>query len=197
MVYLFEPTPRRWKRGAGVLGDLLTKQVEGTPLQQSDLPSETALDSHFKLSDINSAGDAFRFVSDRGRAALEELAPGCVAFFPLNLKIPDRIRAAEAYFFFDGLPRAQLIDWDRCATAVRIVPSPDGRESRALVARITDPSIKFKPVTPDTPPIWREADAGNQAVHFFKNKQDIFLRDDLWEALNAQFPGQLVARKLA
>jgi hypothetical protein len=84
MVYLFEPTPRAWKRAAGVLGDLLDKQIEGVPLQQSDVPAEKALDSHFKLSDFNSAANGFRFVSDHGRTALEELAPGCVAFFPLN-----------------------------------------------------------------------------------------------------------------
>src|SRR5262249_51194641 len=141
------------------------------------------------------AGDAFRFVSDRGRAAIEELTPGCVAFFPLNLKIPERIRAAEAYFFFDVLPRAQLIDWDRNPTAQRIVRAPDGRESRALNVRITDPLLKFGAVTPETPPIWREADVDRPTVHFFRSKKDIFLRDEIWESLNAKFPKQLVARK--
>jgi hypothetical protein len=51
--------------------------------------------------------------SSVGRAALEELAPGCVAFLPLQLKVPARMRTADAYFFPDVLPRAQLIDWDR------------------------------------------------------------------------------------
>jgi hypothetical protein len=62
---------------------------------------------------------------------------------------------------------------------------------------ITDPSVRFKSVTPDTPPIWREADLDRPAVHFFANKIDIFLRDEVWDALNARFPKQLVARKLA
>ncbi|MBR0753054.1 hypothetical protein JQ604_12745 [Bradyrhizobium jicamae] len=197
MVHLFEPTPRAWKRGAGASGDLLRKQIEGSPLQQSNIPAETALDSHFKLSDINSAGDGFRFVSDRGRAALEELAPGCVAFFPLNLKIPERIRAAAAYFFFDVLPRAQLIDWDQSPTGLRIVRAPDGRESRALTGgAFLGSAVKFKPTNEETPPIWREADLDRPTVHFFSNKKHIFLRDDIWQGLNARFPKQLVARKL-
>ena len=171
MVYLFEPTPRAWKRTAGVLGDLLTKQIEGSPLHPSDIPAAKRLDSHFKLSDINGAGDGFRFVSDRGRAALEELAPGCVAFFPLNLKIPERIRAAATYFFFDVLPRAQMIDWDQSPTSLRIVGAPDGRESRALAGgALSDLAVKFKPTTEETPPIWREADLDRPAVHFFRTK---------------------------
>jgi hypothetical protein len=197
MVYLLEPKPRKWTRTTGASGELMRKQVQGIALQQSDLPPEKVLEGSFELPDICSTGDGFTFVSARGTAAFEELAPGCVAFFPLNLKVPERMRPVEAYFFFDVLPRAQLIDWDLSPTAPRVVPSPDGRESRALNARITDPSIKFKPVTADTPPIWREADLDRPTVHFFRSKQDIFLRDELWEALNARFPGQLVARKLA
>ena len=107
------------------------------------------------------------------------------------------MRPANAYFFFDVLPRAQLIDWDQSATAVRIVRAPDGRESRALTERVIGPSVRFKAVTPEIPPIWREADVDRPTVHFFPNKIDIFLRDELWDALNERFPKQLVARKLA
>jgi hypothetical protein len=196
MVYLLELTPRKWIRSAGVLGELLQKQIDGIALQQSDIPAEKALDGRFELPDFCGAGDGFRFVSDRGKAALEELAPGCVAFFPLNLKVPARMRPAHSYFFFDVLTRAQLIDWDLSPTAVRIVRASDGRESRALGVRITDPSIKFKPLTSEVPLIWREADVDRPTVHFFRNKQDVLLRDELWEALNARFPRQFVAKKL-
>lgn len=197
MVYLLEPTRREWVRSAGVLGELLEKQVKGVALQQNDIPAEKALDGRFELPDICRAGDGFVFVSDRGRAALEDVAPGCIAFFPLKLKVPARMRPAEAYFFPDVLPRAQLIDWDRSPTVPRIVRAPDGRESRALKVRLTDPSIKFKAVAPDTPPIWREADLDRPQVHFFPSKQDVFVRDEVWEALNAKLPGQLVPRMLA
>jgi len=197
MVYLLEPTPRRWTRTAGVLGDLLRKQVDGVPLQQSDIPPEKPLDGRFELPDIGSPSYGFHFVSDRGRAVLEEVVPGCVAFFPMHLKVPSRMRPANAYFFFDVLPRAQLIDWDLSPTSRRIVPGPGGRESRALSGQITDPSIKFKAVTSDTPPIWRDADVDRPTIHFFANKEVIFMRDDVWDALNARLPGQLVARKLA
>lgn len=113
MIYLLEPVWRNWIRAAGVVGELLPKQVQGIPLQQSDIPAEKVLQGRFELPDFCKAAYGFRFVSDRGRAALEELAPGCVAFFPLNLKVPPRMRPAKAYFFFDVLPRAQLIDWDQ------------------------------------------------------------------------------------
>ena len=150
----------------------------------------------FALPDICDPTDAFAFVSDRGRAALEELVPGCVAFFPLNMKAPKHMLTADAYFFYDVLPRAQLIDWDLTPSAPRIVRAPDGRESRAIRELITEPSTKLKPVTAETPRIWREADLDHPAVHFFANKKYVFLRDELWEALDARFPGQLVATKL-
>ena len=127
---------------------------------------------------------------------MEELVPGCVAFFPLNMKAPKHMLTADAYFFYDVLPRAQLIDWDLTPSGPRIVRAPDGRESRSIRGRLTAPSTKFKPVMPETPPIWREADLDRPTVHFFANKENVFLRDELWDALNAKFPGQLVARKL-
>jgi hypothetical protein len=173
------------------------KQVKGIPLQQSDLPTRTVLKARFELPDICQPSEGFLFVSDRGRAALEELAPGCVAFFELNLKAPAHMLTAKAYYLIDVLPRAQLIDWDLSPTVPRLVRAPDGRESRALKFPPENPSIKFKPATPETPPIWREADVDRPTVHFFPSKGDVFMRDELWEELNAKLPGQLVARKLA
>jgi hypothetical protein len=144
VVYLLEPTRREWVQSAGLLGGLLKKQVKGIALQQSDIPPEKAMDGRFELPDICQAGDGFMFVSDRGRAALEDVAPSCIAFFPLKIKVPARMRPAAAYFFPDVLLRAQLIDWDRSPTAPRIVRAPDGRESRALKATLTDPLIKSR-----------------------------------------------------
>jgi hypothetical protein len=197
MVYLLEPKHYKWIQAAKVPPEFMRKQVQGIPLQQSDIPGETILNGRVVLPDICSGGEGFLFVSERGRAALEELAPGSISFFPLNLKAPKRILTATAYFFFDVLPRVQLIDWDRSPTVSRLVRAPDGRESRAIKGVITDPSIKFKPVVPEMPRIWREADLDRPTVHFFRSKLDVFLRDELWEALDAKFPQQLVARKLA
>ena len=196
MVYLLELTRREWVQSAGLLGELLKKQVKGIALQQSDIPLEKALDGRFELPDICQAGDGFMFVSDRGRAALEDVATGCFAFFPFKLEVQARMRPAAAYFFPDVLPRAQLIDWDRSPTVPRIVRAPDGRESRALKVTLTDPLVKFKAVSADTPPIWREADLDLPHAQFFESKKNVFLRDDVWEALNAKLPGQLLPRKL-
>jgi hypothetical protein len=174
----------------------MRKQVQGIPLELSDMPAEKVLDGSFELPEICRAGDGFMFVSDRGRAALEDAAPGCIAFFPLKIKVPTRMRPAAAYFFPDVLLRAQLIDWDRSPTVPRIVRAPDGRESRALQVTLTDPLVKLKAVSADTQPIWREADLDLPHVQFFESKKNVFLRDDVWEALNAKLPGQLVPRKL-
>jgi hypothetical protein len=194
MVYLLEAVERDWNPGAGVLGELLTKQVQGVALQQSDIPAEMALGGRFELPDICDPADGgFRFVSGRGRAVLEELVPSCVAFFPLNLKVPSRMRPAKAYFFFEVLSRAQLIDWEKSPT--RVVRASDGRETRTLKGRLTD--LKFKAATPETPPIWREGDVDRPAVQFFYNKVDVFVRDDVWDLLNVRLPNQLVATKLA
>jgi hypothetical protein len=197
MVYLLEPKLYKWMQGPSVSPELVRKQAEGTALQQSDIPAETVLKARFELPDICRPSEGFLFVSDRGRAALEELAPGCTAFLPLILKAPEHMLTARAFFFIDVLPRAQLIDWDLSPTVPRVVRAPDGRESRSLQGRITGPSTKFKAVTSETPPIWREADLDRPTSHFFPSKLDVFLRDDLWEALNTKLPGQLVARKLA
>jgi hypothetical protein len=48
MIYLLEPVRRRWLRSAGALGELWTKQVQGIPLQQSDIPAEKALEGSFE-----------------------------------------------------------------------------------------------------------------------------------------------------
>lgn len=197
MVYLLETTQYSWDRVPFVSRELVDKQIQGIPLQQSDMPNESLLDGPFELPDICRPTVGFLFVSDRGRSALEELAPGCVAFFPLNLKVPERMRSAKAYFFIDVRPRVQSLDWDQSPTRPRIVRAPDGRESRSIRGRIEDPSTKFKAVTPETPKIWREADLDRPTVHFFRSKEDVFMRDELWEALNVRFPGQLVARKLS
>ena len=198
MVYLLETTDQLlWDRVPYISRELVDKQVQGIPLQQSDIPAESVLDGQFELPDIANPTDGFRFVSDRGRAALEELAPGCVAFFPLNLKVAESMRPARDYFFIDVLPRAQCIDWDLTPTIPRVVRAPDGRESRSIKGGITNPSIKFKAVTPETPKIWREADLDRPTVQFFFSKKEMFLRDELWEALNARFPGRLLATKLA
>jgi len=192
MVHLLEAKKYTWGKVPYVSQELVDKQVQGIPLQQSDIPAESDLKGRFALPDICRPTYGFVFVSDRGRAALEELAPGCVAFFPLNMKAPKHMLTAEAYFFYDVLSRAQLIDWDLTPSGPRIVRAPDGRESRSIRGRIT-----FKPVTAETPLIWREADLDRPTVHFFATKKDVFLRDQLWEALNARFPGQLLAKKLA
>ena len=197
MVYLLETTEQLWDRVPYVSRELVDKRIQGIPLQQSDVPAEPKLDGPFELPDIAYPTNGFLFVSDRGRAALEELAPGCVAFFPLNLTASEHMRPAKAYFFIDVLPRAQLIDWDQSPTVPRIVRAPDGRESRSIKGGITNPSIKFKAVTPETPKIWREADLDRPTVQFIFNKEHIFLRDELWGALNAKLPGQLLARELA
>jgi hypothetical protein len=196
MVYLLEAKKYTWGKVPLVSQELVDKQVQGIPLQEGDIPAESVLKGRFALPDICRPTSGFVFVSDRGRAALEELAPGCVTFFPLNMKAAEHMLTTKAYFFYDVLPRAQLIDWDRSPTVARIVRAPDGRESRALKGPITDLSIKFKAVTPETPPIWRETDLDRPTIHFFPNKKDVFMRDELWEALNAKFPGQLVAAKL-
>lgn len=197
MVYLLEPKRYRWSKYPLVPKALNDKQVYGIPLQQSDIPVETMLKARFELPDICEPAKGFLFVSDRFRVVLEELTPGCVVFLPLNLKVPQHMLTAKAYFFIDILPRAQLIDWDQSPTGPRIVRAPDGRESRSLRGRgITDPSVKFRTVTAETPQIWREADFDRPTVHYFPDKRDVFMQDELWEALNAKFPKQLVATKL-
>ena len=197
MVYLLEMTEQLWDRVPYVSRELVDKRIRGIPLQQSDMPAEPKLEGQLELPEIAYPTSGFLFVSDRGRAALEELAPGCIAFFPLNLKVPEHMRPAKAYFLIDVLPRAQCIDWDRTPTVPRVVRAPDGRESRSVKGGITNPLIKFKAVTPETPKIWREADLDRPTVQFFFNKEHILMRDELWGALNAKLPGQLVARKLA
>jgi hypothetical protein len=196
MVYILEPKRYKWVQYPIVPGALDYKRVQGIPLQQSDLPAESVLKARFELPDICEPASGFLFVSDRFRAALEELVPGCVAFLPLNLKAPHML-TAKGYFFIDVLPRAQTIDWDRSSTSPRIVRAPDGRESRTINGLMTDPSVKFRTVTAETPPIWREADLDRPTVHYFPSKRHVLLQVELWEALNARFPKQLVATKLA
>lgn len=197
MVYLFDTTEYEWDRVPYVSRELVSKQMNGVPLQESDIPKESFIEGPFDMPNISRPTRGFIFVSEGGRAALQKLAPGCVAFFPLNLKVPAKMRPAEKYYFIDILPRVQGIDWGRSATCLRPVRAPDGRESRTIVSPLMGGSTKVREVTPETPMIWRETDLNTSATHFFLNKGDIFVQDGLWEALNTEFPGQLVAKKFA
>lgn len=197
MVYLLDTPLYDWDKVPPPGHELVRKQREGVPLQQSDMPVDPSLSGRFDLPDICIPTKGFVFVSDRGRAGLEELAPGAVAFFPIKLRVPEHMRPARAYFFIDVLPRATCIDWDRSVTGPRVVRAPDGRESRSLGNRLLKPSTKFKTVTADMPKIWREADVERPTLHFFQSKSVIFMRDELWEALESRFPGQLVPTKLS
>ncbi|MBV9455979.1 MAG: hypothetical protein JO141_00465 [Bradyrhizobium sp.] len=196
MVYLLDVTKREWVRVHAPSHELVKKQIQGVALQQDDMPAEVRVEGAFDLPDICRPTHGLLFVSDRGRAALEELAPGCVAFFPLSVRVPERMHPAEAYFYIDVLRRGHCIDWDRSETTRRVVAAPGGGESRAVKGVVWNPSTKFKAVDPDAPDIWREADVDRPTVHFFHSKVDVFMRDGLWNEMNDRFPGQLFPRKL-
>jgi hypothetical protein len=197
MVYLLDTTKFEWDQVPVFSHELVEKQIHGIPLQEGDIPADVTVRGTFDLPDICKPTDGFLFVSDRGRIALEEIAPGCIAFFLLNVNAPASMHPARAYYFIDVLPRAHCVDWDKSETLPRIMRAPDGRESRAIKGSIWRPTTIFKPVTSDMPPIWRGADEDFPTVHFFQNKKDVFMRDDVWKAINDRFPGQLLARKLA
>jgi hypothetical protein len=144
-----QTSPYEWDRVPVFPHELVEKQVQGVPLQQSDIPQEPRLAGPFKVPDLCIPTIGFVFASDRGRAALEELAPGCVAYFSLNLQVPESMQPAKAYWFIEVTARAQHIDWDRSETTPRIVRAPGRRESRCLNKRLWDPATKFKMVTPD------------------------------------------------
>jgi hypothetical protein len=196
MIYLLETERYTWVRSPGIPREVVQKYVSGAALQQADIPIETIANGRVELPDICHANDGCFIVSGYFRAALEEFVPGLITFFRLHLVGSEKMLAGREFFLFDVLPRAQMIDWDRSPTALRVTRAPEGRESRALSAPITDPSVRFKAVNPETPPIWRESDTNTPTVHFFRSKRDVFLRDELWSELNARFPKQLVARKL-
>ncbi len=194
MVYVMYYSPYEWDRVSGPSLELAKKLLHGVPLQQSDIPQESRFTGRFKMPDISVPTGDFFCVSDVGRAALEELAPGCSAYFALNMQLPAKMKPAKAYWYVEVIARARCIDWDRSQTQPRIVRAADGRESRALTGSFR--FAKMKVLTPDVPPIWRELDDDRPRVNFFNPKNDIFMRDELWDALNARFPGQLQAIKV-
>lgn len=198
MVYILDVSPLKWDRIPDSLGNLHMKLVQGIPLQQSDIPVAPQLRARFKVPDIALPTQYFLFVSDRGRAVLEELAPYSIAYFPLDIRVPARMEPAKNYWLIEVTSRAQFIDWDRSPTVPRVVPAPDGGESRTLAGRgIRDKATKFKPITFDLPPFWREADAPRRKIHVFASKWPIFMRDQFWEALSSRLPGQLGAERIA
>jgi hypothetical protein len=174
-----------------------TKQIKGIPLQLGDIPLEPQLAGPFKMPDVGKPSEAFFFASDRGRAGLEELAPGCFAFFPVSLQAPESMQLEKRYWFVEVTARAQSIDWDRSETKKLAFPAPDGRAIRVLArGGVFGKCAKFKAVTPDTPPLWREADLDLSDLKYSLSKLEILMRDEFWEALNTKFPRQLTARKI-
>jgi hypothetical protein len=82
------------------------KLVAGIPLRQGDIPAEAQLGGPFNMPDIGIPTEGFFFASDRGRAGLEELAPGCWAFFPVSLQVPESMQPEKRYWFVEVTTRA-------------------------------------------------------------------------------------------
>ncbi|MCC8431897.1 hypothetical protein LJ725_23225 [Reyranella aquatilis] len=196
MVYVLDMSPLEWDRITVPPDSAWQKLVDGVPLQQNDIPVEPRFIGRFKVPDISIPTQYFIFVSSHGREILDELAPGCLAYFPMELRVPASMQPAKNYWFVEVLSRAQLIDWDRSETVPRLVRAPDGRESRALAGRGIWGAVKFKAITPDLPPLWREIDVDRPNVNYFQSKWSIFMRDEFWRELDGRFPGQLSARKI-
>jgi hypothetical protein len=195
-VLRFSPHEYQWDR-VPHSREAYAKQGKGIPLQQSDIPVEARLAGPFKMPDVGVPTEGFFFASDRGRAGIEELAPGCCAFFAVKLQAPESMQLEKRYWFVEVTARAQSIDWDRSETKQRTLPAPDGRPCRVLErGGVFGTSAKFKAMTPDIPPLWREADLDRPSIKYFHPKLDILMRDEFWEALNARFPGQLTAYKI-
>lgn len=196
MVYVLDMSPLEWDRIAVPSHKLWQKIVDGVPLQQGDIPVEPQLIGSFKMPDINIPTQCFIFASEHGRQVLIELAPSCIAYFPMDIRVPTSMQPAKNYWFVEVISRAQLIDWDRSDTALRSVRAPDGRESRVLAGRGIRGPVKFKAITPDLPPVWREIDVDRPYVNYFQSKWPIFMRDEFWHELDARFPGQLAAQEI-
>ncbi|WP_289295599.1 hypothetical protein [uncultured Reyranella sp.] len=189
-------SPLEWDRITVPPESAWEKLVNGVPLQQSDIPVAPQFIGRFKVPDICIPTQYFIFVSNHGREILDELAPACFGYFPMELRVPASMQPAKNYWFVEVVSRAQLIDWDRSETVPRLVRAPDGRESRALAGRGIRGTVKFKAITPSTPPLWREIDVDRPAVNYFQSKWSIFMRDEFWRELDARFPDQLCARKI-
>ena len=198
MVYLLRPTSRRfkWDKTDGIFHATHGKKNLGIPLTAADIPLEVTMKGNFVLPDFVQSQMGSIFVTDRALEALERLAPGCCQFFPVKINAPPRMEPALMYYYLDVTARAQSIDWTRSETLKRVIPAPGGGESRALKGGADGPYAKFRLLINTDPPIWREADAEIDGIHYFNNKLDEFMNDDLWQALSAEFPGQLEAMKL-
>lgn len=198
MVYLLEPVlaKLRMERLEGIPFGFAEKKNKGLDFSREDVPPEITIEGSFVLPDICRPTREFIFISERARGAFERLAPGCCRFFPLKVNAPARMKPESIYYYLDVTARAQTIDWERSETARRVVPAPGGGESRGVKAARLDLYAKFRPLTADDPPIWREADAEIAGVHFFESKIEEFVTDEFWQGLSKEFPSQLVAKRL-
>ncbi|MFM9940023.1 MAG: hypothetical protein ACKVP7_11065 [Hyphomicrobiaceae bacterium] len=197
MAYLLSPSSVKfeWDLVTNFSLAINEKKVKGLPLVDSDLPLEVPIAGPFILPDICQATLSFTFVSRQGRDGLERLAPGCINFLNLNISAPAHMQPDKEYFLIDVTARAHSIDWLSSDTKVRQFPAPDGREVIVLKGAITGPWTKVKVLTPEHPPIWREADWEHDGKLYHKHKGDELLTDVAWGKLDKQFPGQLLPRK--
>src|SRR5262249_40357592 len=146
--------------------------------------------SRCRMSASRPTASFFRRIG--GGRGSKSLPLAAAPFSPVKLQAPTRMQLEKRYWFVEVTARAQSIDWDRSETKQHAFSAPDGRAWRTLNETIFSPkpSVKFKAMTADIPPIWREAELDRDDAKYFFPRRDILMRDELWAALNARFPGQ-------
>jgi hypothetical protein len=198
MVYMLDPGN---SNGGCFLFDDLDEMIRGfsqpwganLPIPASYFPrSMTVVKATRPMPDIFHWSRGLIVYSERARALLDTLAPGQVEFIPVVIqaktpKLAERLKLDTAYYFSNVLGRAQRVQW--LETPVTPLP-PTGDGIERFYAQSNYRKWAIRPRLPEEPVIWTESWWRVDNREYRKNVT-VFLEDELWQALDSRFRGQL------
>jgi uncharacterized protein DUF1629 len=122
------------------------------------------------------------YVSSRFRAVLEKYASGAIAYIDVSFNIPANKNPADAYYFINVLGRSQLMDWE-------LTPKRCRRKRYFHWEGTADRWVMRAPPAAHVA-IWHETDRIEKDAEYIGSGTDVFVTNELGDALNAAFPGQ-------
>jgi hypothetical protein len=167
------------------------------PIPASCFPPSLTFDgAETELPDMFHTSRSFIVFSEPARVFMEQRAPGQVEFIPVSVhaapRIAARLKFASAYYFINVLGRAHRLQWLEMPTE-KFPTREDGTVPYGMLPGMHNWRLRQRAA--GEPLIWHDPPwiVGNK---WYSGQNVIFVEDELWRDLDANFPGQLNAMRV-
>lgn len=160
------------------------------PASAHVLSDEYEIDCGFRMPDFYELQSSRFMVSSRFRTFVEDLAPGCLEYIPLRLRVAERMQPAGSYYFINILARSQRLDWARMKPVHHGMPVARGKKQFNAPISLRD--WRFKPTpTDEHPMIWQESSYETAEGIYFPDNRGFYATEHFQLAVEREFPNQV------